>query len=200
MPTYPPFMNSYGLIPKILEKIKAAKTPERFTQDYLANTLGFKSGSAKSFIPLAKRLGILSSDGAPTDLYQSFRNPNRSKGAMARALKTGYADLFMRNEEAYKLDHRALEGLIVQATGLDKGSTTLRAIISTFENLRSFADFGNSEPLLVHEELPPPASEEEQDEFRIGLSYTINLVLPKTDDVAVYGAIFRAMKENMLRR
>jgi hypothetical protein len=32
---YPPFMNATGAIGKILEKIKVAATPERFTQDFL---------------------------------------------------------------------------------------------------------------------------------------------------------------------
>jgi hypothetical protein len=45
MADYPPFMNAYGLIPKILSKIKEAKTPGHFTQDFLANTLGFDGGS-----------------------------------------------------------------------------------------------------------------------------------------------------------
>jgi len=31
----PPFMNAYGLVPKILDKIVEAQQPERFTQDFL---------------------------------------------------------------------------------------------------------------------------------------------------------------------
>jgi len=201
MPGYPPFMNSYGLVTKILGKIKEAKTPDRFTQDYLAKTLGVASGSAKPFIPLAKRLGLLSSDGTPTDTYHQFRNPDHSSGAMARAMRTGYADLFSRNENAHKLDRKALEGLVVQATGLDSKSGTLRCIVGTFENLKAFADFGSAElPPTKEETLPPPPSETDLREFGLGLSYTINVVLPRTDDVAVYNAIFRAMKENLLRR
>jgi len=204
MPDYPPFMNSYGLTTKILDKIKEAKTPDRFTQDYLANTLGFASGSAKPFISFAKRLGLLSSDGTPTELYHQFRNPDHSKGAMAQAMKIGYADLFSRNETANELDHKGVEGLVVQATGLDKGSSTLRAIVGTFENLKSFADFGTTVPPTIpldDNQLPPVhPSGGDDDDFQLRLSYTINLVLPKTDDVAVYNAIFRALRENLLRK
>ena len=85
MADYPPFMNASGTIPRILDKIKEAKTPARFTQDFLATNLGFPGGSPKAFIPFAKRLGLLSSDGSPTDLYQQFRDPSRSKQAMASA-------------------------------------------------------------------------------------------------------------------
>jgi len=80
MAELPPFMNAYGSVGKILEKIKQAKTPERFTYDFLNTTLGFKSSSARAFIPLAKRIGLLASDGSPTDLYKSFRNPAESGG------------------------------------------------------------------------------------------------------------------------
>jgi hypothetical protein len=57
MADYPPFMNASGTIPKILAKIIEAKTPQRFTQDYLAKTLGFPGGSAKPFIPLQRESG-----------------------------------------------------------------------------------------------------------------------------------------------
>lgn len=200
-PPLPPFMNSCGLPSKILRKIKDAKTPDRFTQDYLANTLGFSGSSAKPFIPLAKRLGLLSSDGTPTETYKQFRNAADSKAAMARAMRTGYADLFSRNEGAHKLDRKDLQGLVVQATGLEKKSPTLRAILGTFENLKAVADFEGGEPPPTEEEVPSvDTAEVAPQDLRLGLSYTINLVLPKTDDVAVYNAIFRAVKENLLRR
>ena len=67
MSDYPPFMNAYGNVSKILNKIKEAKTPDRFSQDFLATVLGFSGGGARPFIPLAKRLGLLASDGAPTE-------------------------------------------------------------------------------------------------------------------------------------
>jgi len=38
------------------------------------------------------------------------------------------------------------------------------------------------------------------DELKFNLSYTINLNLPKTDDIAVFNAIFRALKENLLKK
>ena len=83
---YPPFMNGYGTLSKILGKIKEAQTPDRFTQDFLSTKLGFPGGTPKPFIPLAKRLGFLESDGKPTDIYRSFRNTAQSKAAMAAAI------------------------------------------------------------------------------------------------------------------
>jgi len=204
MADYPPFMNSTGLVTKILDKIKEAKTPDRFTQDYLANTLGFASGSAKPFIGLAKRIGLLAPDGTPTELYHQFRNPDHSKTAIARAIRKGYADLFTRNENAHKLDKKALECLVVQATGLDTDSGTLSAIVGTFDRLKAFADFGQAaqtpaeKPLPEPAFLPAPSGGAVTENLRLNLAYTINLVLPRTDDVAVFNAIFRALRENLL--
>jgi hypothetical protein len=219
MADYPPFMNAYGLIPKILGKIKEAKTPTHFTQDFLADTLGFPGGSAKAFIPFAKRLGLVGTDGTPTELYGRFRNANHSRGAMAQAIRMGYADLYERNENAHALDSKGLEGLVVQATGLDAGSATLRSIVKSFENLKALGDFGASPPTP-----PPPGGGKSQEgtkkaekthehdagdssnprhqasDLGLNLSYTINLVLPKTDDVAVFSAIFKALRENLLKQ
>jgi len=205
MAEYPPFMNAYGLITKILNKIKEAKTPGRFTVDFLGTNLGFTSGSAKAFMPFAKRLGLLSSDGTPTELYANFRNPDHSKGAIARAVKTGYAQLYDRNEYAHKLDRSGLEGLIVQVTGLDKGAATLRSIANSFEALKPFADFEGAEPKTdAHKKKPEMLIEHHEsangESLRLNLAYTINLNLPKTDDIAVFNAIFKALKENLLKK
>ncbi len=205
---YPAFMNATGVISKILDKIKVAATPDRFTQDYIATELGFPGGGAKAFIPLAKKLGLLGTDGTPTELYKQFRNTNEkvSKAAMACAIKNAYADIYSRNEYAHSLKKSDLEGLIVEMTGLEKGNKTIRAIYGTFKALKSFADF-KTKP--VEGELKTPATPNQPEvsgntgqegELKLNLSYTINLVLPKTDDVAVFSAIFKSLRENLLKK
>lgn len=52
MADYPPFMNASGTIPRILDKIKEAKTPARFTQDFLATNLGSPEEVPKPSSPL----------------------------------------------------------------------------------------------------------------------------------------------------
>lgn len=205
---YPAFMNATGAIAKILEKVKVAATPDRFTQDYLATELGFPGGGAKAFIPLAKKMGLLASDGTPTELYKQFRNTNSkiSKAAMAKAIKTAYGDVYSRNEYAHSLDRKDLEGLIVEMTGLEKGNSTIRAICGTIEALKAFADF---KAKATDDEDVPAASTpvvensingEIAEDLKLNLSYTINLVLPKTDDIAVFNAIFKSLRENLLKK
>ena len=204
---FPPYMTATGLVGKILEKIKVAATPDRFTQDYLGTELGFPGGSARAFISLAKRLNLLGSDGTPTDLYKRFRSTNSktSKAAMAEAIKIGYADLYSRNEYLHSLNKSELEGLVIELTGHEKGHATIRAIVGTFETLKMFADFEikarPSDEQVEGGEIASvdPISSSVQD-YKLGLSYTINIVLPKTDDIAVFNAIFRSLKENLLQK
>ena len=202
----PPFMNAYGLLKKILEKIKKAQTPPRFTQDFLKSKLGFSGGSANAFIPLSKRLGLLTSEGNPTDLYRQFRNETSSKLAMAKCMKIGYSDLFERDEYVNNLDSNKLEGLLLEATGLEKKSGTLNAIKKTFENLKEYADFEEveeTEGVDKPEDMPPkPPVPPGEDDGSISwnLSYTINLVLPKSENIDVFNAIFKSLKENMLKK
>lgn len=203
----PPYMMSYGLLGKILEKVKTAATPPKFTQDYLKTRLGFTSGSAMAFIPFAKRLGLLNQDGTPSDLYTRFRNPDAqlSGAAIAESMRRGYSDLFARNEYVYEMDENALHGLIIEATGLDNGSKVVTSITKTFLTMRDFADFQaapadspkasfdtSAETVRVHvaPQLPPNP--------QLGFSTTIYLNLPNTSDIAVFNAIFKSLRDNLL--
>ncbi|MGE0342956.1 MAG: DUF5343 domain-containing protein [Porticoccaceae bacterium] len=205
----PPYITATGLVSKILDKIKVAATPDRFTQDYLATELGFAGGSARAFIPLAKRIGLIASDGSPTEIYKQFRSTNfaTSKAAIAKAIKTGYADLYSRNEYAHSLNKADLEGLVIELTGLEKGHATIRAIVGTFEALKAYADFsvkpkgGEAEQTVATENIVIPGGGSDDDEdIKFNLSYIINIVLPKTDDIAVFNAIFRSLKDNLLSK
>jgi hypothetical protein len=199
-----PYVVQPGSMVKILEKIRDAKTPDRFTHDFLETKLGFRGGGYQQFIPLAKKLGLLKSDGAPTDLYKSFRNPASSGAAMALAIKAGYREIFDRNEFANNLNKEEFKGLVVEITGLDSGDRVVQLICSTFENLKKLADFEQhyvASDGKFGEKVEELSSETEEDMgLDLRLSYTINLVLPKTDDPAVFNAIFRALRENLLRK
>jgi Family of unknown function (DUF5343) len=203
-----PYVVQPSLLPRILEKVKEAKTPERFTGDFLSTKLGFKGGNARQFIPLAKKLGLLNSDGTPTILYQSLRNPANSGAAVAAALKKGYAEIFERNEFAASLSKDGLKGLVVEITGLEAKNPVVGLICQTLESLKSKADFeaklfdgddgSIGDPKFGTKEQKNDSVEPSDVDLR--LSYNINLVLPKTEDPAVFNAIFRALRENLLRK
>lgn len=208
-----PFMNSTGLVNKILDKIIDAQVPARFTQDHLSK-LGYTSGSAKAFIPLLKRIGFLTTDGTPTDIYREFRSTSSRAGAMAKAIKKGYAALFEVNENIYKQDKAKLREAIIQLTGLDRSSSTVTAIAGTFEALKAYTNNQsfdvNTQATSIDSEIAPrlpdipqrPVNDHDTHETNIrkmSLSYTINLNLPETKDPEVFNAIFRSLKENLLK-
>ncbi len=201
-----PYMAGYGRIKTALEKIQSASTPERFTQEYLADTLGMKGGSARPVIPYLKRVGFLGTDGAPTEIYKEFRNDSKRGSAAARALRKGYSPLFEMNEKAHELNDNELKGLIVQATGAGKDTSTVNAILGSFKTLKAFANFRDLPELGAvrqeqQAEVETPRDEEDASHGieSLSLSYTINLNLPATSDITVFNAIFRSLKENLLR-
>jgi hypothetical protein len=207
MSTKLPYVNQPGSMVKILEKIQSAKTPDRFTTDFLTTKLGFKGGNSRQFMPLAKRLGLLATDGSPTALYKKFRNTDSAKAAMAEALRIGYKEVFERNEYAYKLDKEKFKGRVVEITGLEPDNRVVQLICQTWDNLQKLADFEadlpvarseeeDGEPLPLRSGIEAPKRDHE---FPLGLSYVINLVLPKTDDPAVFNAIFKSLRDNLLR-
>lgn len=80
MATKLPYVNQPGSMVRILNKIQSAQTPDRFTTDFLETKLGCKGGNYRQFIPLAKKLGLLGSDGSPTDLYKKFNGKREHDG------------------------------------------------------------------------------------------------------------------------
>lgn len=208
---FPPYVNATGILNSVLKKMVEAPPPPRFTQDFLTTKLGFKKGSANAVIPFLKRLGFLGSDGVPTDLYNRFRNPSKAGNAVAEAMKIGYQDLYSRNEYWHNLDKKELSGLIIEATGTAQGSSTLQAILNTIGVLKQYAKFDGVEETnddQPEEKTQPKIETEEivvhhkkgKEDLGINLSYTINLNLPETSDIAVFDAIFKSLKENLLKK
>ncbi len=211
-----PFVNSTGLVQKILDKIIEAQTPPCYTTDFQSTVLGYGSGSARPFIPLLKRIGFLSSDGTPTDLYNEFRTESQRGSAMAKAIRKGYDPLYRANEYAHKLSKEKLRDAIILTTGGSKADITVNSIVATFEALKTYADFDvdgeslesdidkSEVPIAsVSDEIPNAESIAREDmgptQARgMNLSYTINLNLPASKDPEVFNAIFKSLKENLL--
>lgn len=202
-----PYVQAHSNISKVLEKIKNASLPPRFTQDYLSTKLGLKSSAAKPVIPFLKRVGFLGSDGIPTEVYKAFRNPTESGRAAAEALRTGYKEVFEVNEYANELDDAELKGIVVQITGLEPDARNTQAIVGSFKALKEFADFGASASAEDANSLSAAEAAKPEEKTQVGnptvaglgLSYTINLNLPATSDIAVFDAIFKSLKENLLQ-
>lgn len=209
-----PYVLATGVLTNVLKKITEAQQPPRFTQDFLSTKLGFESGSARPVIPFLKKIGFLSSDGTPTSLYSRYRNPNERGKAAAEGLRAGFREIFERNEYAQNLTRDKFKNLVIEITGLEDSDQVVRAIVGSFFALRDVADFdAQSTPaqtqavVLTPQENATSNAEESDQRSRhrhrervgLNLSYTINLNLPETRDIDVFNAIFKSLKEHMLK-
>ena len=217
MATRLPYLSSPGTIKRALDKIKIVPTPPKVTQDFVKTKLQIRGGPGDVMASYLKKIGFANADGTPSDLYVQFRNPASSKAAVAQAFRIGYAALYDHNEYAHEMNEQETKGLIIQITGCAEDARTLAFTRSCIKSLKEFADFEDSldpEPDRIHEDQgqiiaqpsqdPPssptgqPAPAIHRRKFGMNLSYTINLNLPPSSDIAVFNAIFKSLKENIL--
>lgn len=212
MPEYPPYVNAYNGIPKLFEKITAAAVPPKFTVDFLNTVLDLKSSSFRAMIPLLKRLGFLDAANAPTQAYKDFRESSSSGVVMAERLRDAYSMLFKANEYAWRLAKPELMSKLRSLTGAAEDDANIQYVASTFLELAKLARWEGGPAR------PKPAGAESQgapgggagggergnggEEFEGGLrlGYTINLNLPATTEIEVFNAIFKSLRENLLRK
>lgn len=211
-----PYSTSVGTLENLLEKIKTASVPERVTQDFVSTKLAMKGGTAMSCIPFLKKMGFVASDGTPTDLYREFRNPKKSRLAVGKAFRKLYERLYEMNEYLHDALDQDILGLIVECTGGEKDSGVTKYTLTTLNMLRKIADFDGPEQNEVEDaqvvrasvvqvqtgtaqQPSVSASRPSSNEKKISLSYTINLNLPASKDIEVFNAIFKSLKEHILR-
>lgn len=203
-----PYVTATGNVEKALKGIKSAATPEAVSQDFVKTILGIKGGSGNQMTAYLKKIGFATADGTPTDFYKKFRNPTTEGWAAAQALKTGYAPLYVRNEYMHKLADDELKGLVLEETGAEQDSATVPLILACIKQLKKFAKW-DAPPAeekvekpskdIATLDNPPPRAPGATGQLGLNLGYTINLNLPATSDPAVFNAIFRALKEHLLK-
>lgn len=199
------YVTAPGNIEKAFLGIKAAATPDQAGQDFVKSILKIPGGSGNQIAAFLKKIGFVRADGTPSDIYKRFRNPTTSGTAVLEALRIGYPALFQRNEAWYKLGDEELRGLIVEETGQAHDSSVVSLALATIKGLKKFADFGAATKVTVipqeeqkdlpSSQLPPPLPQG----MGLNLGYTINLNLPPTSDIAVFNAIFKSLKEHLLK-
>jgi hypothetical protein len=96
------YLTSTKNLPAILEAIKSAQAPERFTIKFL-ESLDFKSTADRLMIGVLKSLGFITADAKPTDRYFRFLDQTQSAAVLAEAIREAYSDLFQVNKNAQTL-------------------------------------------------------------------------------------------------
>lgn len=194
-----PYMISNNKIGPIITKIQQAARPAKFTIEVL-RTLGFTSTNDRAFIPLFKKLGFLLDDGTPSALYDQLKDATSTSTILGVQIKSLYADLYAINTEIHKAPEAETKGAISRVTGKD--SEGVGRIYNTFKTLCGIATFDVEQASSVAEEKDEepqvttalPATTLRTNEFH----YNIQIHLPATNDISVYNAIFKSLKDNLL--
>lgn len=128
---------------------------------------------------------------------------------MAAGLRDGWSDVFLSDERAHEKNATQLKSMFQSLTG--KSEPVAEKMASTFRALCTLADFsaagaassvptGPGQPDTdVGTITPVTAREAAEGAGRIvSLHSDVHVHLPPTTDVAVYTAIFRALREELL--
>lgn len=200
-----PYSGTPGSISKVLDAIISAEVPDKFSISFMENILNLSGGGARTAPPLMKKMGFLSSDGTPTDRYSRFRTKSRRGEAALEGLKSAYAEIFKKNEYAFRASDEKVRDLIVEVTGLEAGDNIVRLILNTFNAIRDHVPKNTdaeTEPPQLKPDIKETSAGQEISKRElnraIGLSYHINIVLPETSDVMVFDAIFQSLRKNLL--
>lgn len=204
-----PYVTSPGNIDRALTGIKQAAVPERVSQDFVKTILKVPGGSGDQMTSFLKKIGFTNTDGSPSDIYKKFRNPAQSGAAVAASIRGAYAPLYLRNEFMHELSDEALLGLVTEETGQAHDSNPVKMVCASIKHLKKFADFsqaleaaplGQAAAPIQDGPIRPPAEPPlSPQSFGLNLGYTINLNLPATSDPEVFNAIFKSLKEHLLR-
>lgn len=206
MPAELPYMMTVGNIPAILDRIREAGTPPKFTHEFLKNSLGFRGSGDRGIIKVLKQLRFITGDSTPTQRYNDFRSKTTGGAALAQGLREGWAEVFLADQRAQEKSATQLTDLFKSVTGA--GDASARKMALTFKALTAKADWDT--PPAVAEVVPeveqngggpvaapPQPAEGGAARGQLNLHHDIHIHLPATSDVTVYTAIFRALREEL---
>jgi hypothetical protein len=206
MAEYLPYVNAYGAIPKLFAGIKSAAVPPKVSQNFLESVLDLTSSSHRALIPLLKKLGFIDGGNVPTQAYKDFRTDEAQSPIMAERLREAYKPLFAANEYAWKLSKTDLQTKLRNVSGAAEDDKIIPTVTSTFLELSKLAKWeGGAAPKKEPGGAGTGAGTgggTRQEDLPTGLrlSYTINLNLPATTEIEVFNAIFKSLRENLLRQ
>lgn len=194
----------------IFAAVQKAGVPDNFTYEFLKQ-LGYASSSDRSTISVMKAIGFLDPGGRPTQIYREYKDPSLARSAMAKALRIAYKDLFTVDTTAPDRSFSELNGMFARLS--DKGDSVTQKMAATFKTLCGLADFSAAPVEVPSEATAAPENNGAADEqpspavqaapplgatTGLSLRHDIHVHLPLSTDVAVYDAIFKSLKANLL--
>ena len=204
-----PYMASSGNIDAIIQKIRNAGTPPRFTHEFLSSTLGFRSSNDRNIPKVLRALGMITNDGVPTERYNAFKNELTGGLALAEGLREGWSKLYLADQTAHDRTSTELQQIFKTVTG--KSDAVAQKMATTFTALVKHADFSSPAAPPINDKADHDSNSDEDVETSssrsvefsqgaplINLRHDVHVHLPPTTDPAVYTAIFRALRDELL--
>lgn len=201
-----PYVTSPGVLKKTLELIIPAERPDNFSGNFMSTILKLTGGSARAVPPFLKKMQFIGSDGTPTNLYSKFKTDGGRSQAAYEGLKNAFSELFKRNSFIHKADEATVRDLIVEITGLKKNDRIVGMMYASFDAVRGFISGEVGQQADESEDIEKSDKTDVGVDRRgmnsvsgIGLSYSINIVMPETENIEVFNAIFKSLRDNLLR-
>ena len=196
------YLQTVSRLPAFFEQLRGAQAPDIFSQQILKDW-GYTSSNDRTFIPILKNLGFLSSDGKPTQRYSEYRDYTSSKRVMGDALKEAYSDIFLIKEYPTDSDRELVKGKFKSYHNASDNAANL--MTNTFFALLDLAELKpasqsekiKDEPQLTAKVDSPSNNKSSAIPVVNGLHYNIQIHLPPTTDIEVYNAIFKSLKEHI---
>lgn len=198
-----PYLASNKNIQAVLEKIRTAAKPQKFTIAFVKQ-LGFTSSNDQAYPALLKKLGYLMDDGTPTQDYDDLRDSKMVEHSLGEHIRKLYNELFVINTKIYEASDDDIKGAISRVTGKEAKDVT--RIASTFKalcNVAKFDEMKKEEDKLELEQNEKTEENENNQALQLSVAppefhYNIQIHLPATTDISVYNAIFKSIKDNLM--
>jgi len=198
-----PYMPSVKNVNAIMAKIQGASLPASFTIDFLRD-LGFPSSNDRSLIKFLKYIGFIDNNSKPLEPYKKYLDHNNSKKVLGQQLKIAFDDLFIAHKNANKMSGSELKGWFRTKTGQsDAVAEKIASTFKAFADLSEFADHTGEKATDKNDELSKDKGEIPislpLENNKLGLVYRFEIHLPDTQNIDTYRAIFKAIKEELLK-
>jgi hypothetical protein len=196
-----PYVTKTGTIKAFFAHIQSAGIPTKVDGPYI-ESVGFKSSNDRPIVGMLKYLGFVGQDGVPTTRWREYKDKERARKILGKALVEGYSELFETYPDAPRRDREALMNFFRTKTGL--AERTVSAIVDSFKALTELADFEGLEELEEMEEAKEQPKERRTPAHRIvatpdapTLSINIQLQLPATENQEIYDKLFASLRKHL---
>jgi hypothetical protein len=184
-----PLAKAHEKLPKLFEQIRKARLPKRFTYRFLME-IGFSSSQERELLPILKQLGFLARNGQPTIYYNKLKNPREFQTVLQERIKETYDEVFRLDKNIPGVEEETLAGYFSQLTGQDYDLCRLYA--KTFLALCKYSEISQEQSQSQRRDQDIVASQE-------SAKITFNIHLPNTRDEKVYQAIFKNLRDYLIR-